>query len=202
MVPQFLHQLARKAIGKHGFVEAMARTLLYNLKGTSYGQSVGMIYRSKRKRRTAKISSWKDSSTLEDAVNHNAFPNWCTDLKLFIYLQIFLYQRFHRNNMLFFDHDGMQRNTQHTGKTKFYGVWWKQKMHVHATYKKRTRASFCNFCNFFFYSFQQLPKYSLCSSKFCDVSSSFILQLSIFTCNFLLQFWWSIAQKTLQNYLR
>jgi len=63
-VPQFLHQLTRKAVGKCGFIEAMASTLLYNLKGTSYGQRVGMIYRSKSKRRTAKASSWKDSSTL------------------------------------------------------------------------------------------------------------------------------------------
>jgi len=43
MVPQFLHQLARKAIGKRDFVEAMARTL-YNLNGTSYGQSVLHFY--------------------------------------------------------------------------------------------------------------------------------------------------------------
>jgi len=84
MVTQFLHQLARKAIGKRGFVKEMARTLLYNLKGTSYGQSVGMIYRSKSKRHTAKASSWKDSSTLEAAVNHNVFPNCCLDLKLLI----------------------------------------------------------------------------------------------------------------------
>ena len=41
MVP---HKLARKAIGKQGFVKAMARTLLYNLKGTSYGQSVLHFY--------------------------------------------------------------------------------------------------------------------------------------------------------------
>jgi len=84
MVPQFLHQFARKAIGKRGFVKVIARTLLHNLKGTSYGQSVGMIYRSKSKRRTAKASSWKDSSTLEAAVNHNAFPNCCTDIKVLI----------------------------------------------------------------------------------------------------------------------
>jgi len=84
MVPQFLHQLARKAIGKRGFIEAMARTFVYNLKGTSYGQSVGMIYWSKSKRRTVKASLWKDSSTLEAAVNHNAFLNCCTDLKLLI----------------------------------------------------------------------------------------------------------------------
>jgi len=44
MLPQLLHQLARKAIGKRGFVEAMARTLLYNLKGTSYGQNVLRFY--------------------------------------------------------------------------------------------------------------------------------------------------------------
>jgi len=44
MVPQLLHQLARKAIGKRGFVEAMARTLLYSFKGTSYGQSVLHFY--------------------------------------------------------------------------------------------------------------------------------------------------------------
>jgi len=44
MVPQLLHQLARKAFGKGGFVEAMARALLYNLKGTSYGQSVIHFY--------------------------------------------------------------------------------------------------------------------------------------------------------------
>jgi len=44
MVPQILHQLARIAIGKRSFVEAMARTLLYNLKGTSYGQSVLHFY--------------------------------------------------------------------------------------------------------------------------------------------------------------
>jgi len=37
MVPQLLHQLARKAIGKRDFAKAMARTLLYNLKGTRYG---------------------------------------------------------------------------------------------------------------------------------------------------------------------
>jgi len=58
--------------------------MLYNLKGTSYGQSVGMVYRSKSKRRTAKASSWKDSSTVEAVVNHNAFPHCCTDLKLLI----------------------------------------------------------------------------------------------------------------------
>jgi len=40
MVPQIPHQLARTEIGKRDFVEAMARTLLYYLKGTSYGQSV------------------------------------------------------------------------------------------------------------------------------------------------------------------
>jgi len=57
---------------------------LYNLKGTSYGQSVGMIYRSKSKRRTAKASSWKGSSMLEAVVNDNAFANCCTDLKLLI----------------------------------------------------------------------------------------------------------------------
>jgi len=57
---------------------------LYNLKGTSYEQNVGMIYRSKSKRRTAKASSWKDLSTLEAVVNHNAFLNSCTDLKLLI----------------------------------------------------------------------------------------------------------------------
>jgi len=44
MVPQILHQLARIANGKRGFVEAMARTLLYNLKGTSYGKSVIHFY--------------------------------------------------------------------------------------------------------------------------------------------------------------
>jgi len=43
MVPQLLHQLPKKAIGKRGFVEAMAKTL-YNLKGTSYGQSVLHFY--------------------------------------------------------------------------------------------------------------------------------------------------------------
>jgi len=43
MVPQLLHQLTRKAIGKRSFVEAIARTL-YNLKGTSYGQSVLHFY--------------------------------------------------------------------------------------------------------------------------------------------------------------
>jgi len=30
MVPQLLHQLGGKAIGKRGFVEAVARTLLHN----------------------------------------------------------------------------------------------------------------------------------------------------------------------------
>jgi len=40
MVPQLLHQLAGKAIGKRDFVKAIARTLLYNLKVTSYEQSV------------------------------------------------------------------------------------------------------------------------------------------------------------------
>jgi len=44
MVPQLLHQLARKAIGKRGFVKPMARTLLYNLKGRSYEQSVLHFY--------------------------------------------------------------------------------------------------------------------------------------------------------------
>ena len=44
MVPQLLHQLARKAIGKRGSIKAMAMTLLYNLKGTSYGQSVLHFY--------------------------------------------------------------------------------------------------------------------------------------------------------------
>jgi len=39
MVPQLLHQLAGKAIGKRDFVKAIARTL-YNLKVTSYEQSV------------------------------------------------------------------------------------------------------------------------------------------------------------------
>jgi len=44
MVPQLRHQLARKAIGKRGSIKAMAMTLLYNLKGTSYGQSVLHFY--------------------------------------------------------------------------------------------------------------------------------------------------------------
>jgi len=44
MVPQLLHKLARKGIGKRSIVEAVAKTLLYNLKGTSYGQSVLHFY--------------------------------------------------------------------------------------------------------------------------------------------------------------
>jgi len=44
MVPQLLHQLGGKAIGKPSFIEAIARTLLYNLKGTTYGQSFLLFY--------------------------------------------------------------------------------------------------------------------------------------------------------------
>jgi len=96
MVPQFLHQLKRKAIGKRGFVEEMARTLLYNLKGTSYGQSVRMIYRSKSKRH-------RKSLVMERLLNSRSCSEPQRISKLLyrfktvdIYLQIVLYQCFHR----------------------------------------------------------------------------------------------------------
>ena len=52
---------------------------------TSYSSALGVTYRSKNKRRTVKASSLKDSSsTLEAAVNHNAFPNSYADFKLLL----------------------------------------------------------------------------------------------------------------------
>jgi len=67
------------------------------------------------------------------------------------------------NNMMFFDHDVMQRSTQHTDKTKVSWGLVKTENACGCTFHKKStniisRASFCNFCNFF-YSFQQLPKY-------------------------------------------
>ena len=78
-----------------------------------------------KKKTHRKTSSWKDSSsTQEAAVNHIAFPNCCRDSKLLISTcKLFYISAFTDNNMILFDHDLMQRSTQDTDKTKFHRIW-------------------------------------------------------------------------------